>query len=69
MTHLRKLVSPHSLNILLFLKANRKLWPTAPIIQKILNDRRKQGINDEEEGDKATRMMWLPMSDDGDDKI
>jgi hypothetical protein len=68
MTHLRKLVSPHSLNILLFLKANRKLWSTASIIQKILNDRRKQGINDEEEGDKATRIM-LPMSDDGDDKI
>jgi hypothetical protein len=68
MTHLRKLVSPHSLSILLFLKANRKLSSTASIIQKILSDRRKQGINDEEEGDKATRMM-LPMSDDGDDKI
>ena len=39
MTPLRRKMDPDFLNMLLFLKANRKLWPNAGIIQKILNDR------------------------------
>ena len=39
MTPLRRKIDPDSLNMLLFLKANRKLWSNAGIIQKILNDR------------------------------
>ena len=39
MTPLRRKMDPDSLNMLLFLKANRKLWSNAGIIQKILNDR------------------------------
>ena len=32
-------MNPDALNVLLFLKANRKLEPNPPIIQKILYDR------------------------------
>ena len=39
MSPLRRKMVPDSLNMLLFLKANRKLWADARIIQKILNDR------------------------------
>ena len=39
MSPLRRKMDPNSLNMPLFLKANRKLWANARIIQKILNDR------------------------------
>ena len=53
MTHLRKIMSPHTLNMLLFLKANKKLWPNASIVQRILNNRKKNGIADDEEDDNV----------------
>ena len=37
-------MDPDPLNMLLFLKANRKLWAHAGISQKILNDR--PGVDD-----------------------
>ena len=48
MTALRRKMDPDSLNMFLFLRANRKLWPNAGIIQKILNSR--PGLD----GDDAT---------------
>ena len=38
-----------SLNMLLFLKANRKLWLNSTIIQKILNERKKEGFVDDDD--------------------
>ena len=49
MSELRKSVDPSTLNMLLMLKANKKLWPDASIIQKILNDRKANGLNDDAE--------------------
>ena len=49
----RKKMNPDSLNMLLFLKANRKLWLNSTIIQKILNERKKEGLNDEDNDDEA----------------
>ena len=46
-------MNPDSLNMLLFLKANRKLWLNSTIIQKILNERKKEGLNDEDNDDEA----------------
>ena len=42
-------MDPSTLNMLLLLKANKKLWPDASIIQKILNDRKANGVNDDTE--------------------
>ena len=49
----RKNMDPDSLNMLLFLKANRKLWPNPSIIQKILNDREAAGLVDDDCGDES----------------
>ena len=49
MSVLRKKMDPSTLNMLLLLKANKKLWPDASIIQKILNDRKANGVNDDAE--------------------
>ncbi len=42
MTALRKKMDPDTLNMILFLKANRELWSIAAIIQKIFNDLKKR---------------------------
>ena len=49
MSELRKSMDPSTLNVLLMLKANKKLWPDASIIQKILNDQKANGLNDDAE--------------------
>jgi len=53
MTALRKKMHPSSLNMILFLKANRHFWPNAFLIQKILNDRKLAGFDDDEADDLA----------------
>ena len=53
MNYLRKGMNPRSLNMLLILKANKKLWPDASILQKSLNDRKALGINDDAEDNEA----------------
>ena len=53
MTATRKKMNPDSLNMLLFLKANRKLWLNSTIIQKILNERKKEGFDDDDNDDEA----------------
>ena len=42
---------PVSLNMLLFLKANRYRWPNPSIIQKILNERKVADFDDEDHED------------------
>ena len=49
MTALRRKMDPSSLNMLLFLKANRKLWPNASIVQKILNARAALGLREDDD--------------------
>ena len=48
-------MNPDSLNMLLFLKANanRKLRSHLSIIQKILKERKKEGLNVEDTRDEA----------------
>jgi hypothetical protein len=54
MSPLRRKMDPDcSLNMLLFLKANRKLWANARIIQKILNDRPGVDADDDESEDET----------------
>ena len=53
MSATRKNMSPDSLNMLLFLKANRHLWPKPSIIQKILNDRKVAGFVDDDNDDES----------------
>ena len=51
MSAARKNMSPDFLNILLFLKEN---WPNLNIIiQKVLNERKIVGLNDDETYDKS----------------
>ena len=45
----RKNMNPSSLNMLLFLKANRHLWPKPSTIQKILNERKVAGFVDDDD--------------------
>jgi hypothetical protein len=56
MTDRRKLMSPYTLNNLLFLKANRRYWPSSIIVDEILNDE-KEALNSdsdsESEDDKS----------------
>ena len=47
MNALRIMMHPVSLNMLLFLKENRHLWPNASIIQKILNGMNNYSIDDD----------------------
>ena len=42
MCALRKPMHPGSLNMFLFFKENRHLWPNASIIKKIRNDMKKK---------------------------
>ena len=44
-------MNPDSSNMLLFLEANRKLWPNSSVIQKILNERKKEAFNDDDDND------------------
>ena len=44
-------MNPDSLNMLLFLKANRKLWSNPSIIQRILNERKVAGLNEDDKDD------------------
>ncbi len=44
MTALRKKMDPDTLNMILFLKANRELWPNAAIIQMIINDLKEKNL-------------------------
>ena len=53
MSATRKKMNPDSLNMLLFLKANRKLWLNSTIIQNILNERNKEGFDDDDNDDEA----------------
>jgi hypothetical protein len=54
MSPLRRKMDPDcSLNVLLFLKANRKLWANARIIQKILNDRPGVDADDDALADES----------------
>ena len=54
MSPLRRKMDPDcSLNMLLFLKANRKLWANARIIQKILNDRPGVDADDDALADES----------------
>ena len=53
MSATRKNMNPDSLNMLLFLRANRHLWPNPSIIQKILNDRKVAGLVDDDNKDEA----------------
>ena len=53
MSAARKNMSPDFLNILLLLKENRKFWPNPNIIQKVLNERKIVGLNDDETYDKS----------------
>ena len=54
MSPLRRKMDPDSLNMLLFLKANRKLWVNARIIQqKILNDRPGVDADDDALADES----------------
>ena len=48
MTALRKKMDPDSLNMLLFLKANRFLWRDARTVQEMLNERGGDISDDEE---------------------
>ena len=52
MSPLRRKMDPDSLNML-FLKANRKLWANAIIIQKILNDRPGADTDDDALADES----------------
>ena len=49
MNYLRKCMNPRTPNMLLMLKANKKLWSDATILQKNINDRKALGINDDAE--------------------
>ena len=53
MSETRKKMNPDSLNMLLFLKANRKLWLNTTVVQKILNERKKKGFDDDDNDDEA----------------
>ena len=53
MTPLRKLMLPSSLNALLLLKANRKVWSNRFVIQKIMDKRKAVGVDDDEEDNAA----------------
>ena len=44
-------MNPDSLNMLLFLKANRKLWFNPSIIQRILNKREVAEFNEDDKDD------------------
>ncbi len=47
-------MDPDTLNMILFLNANRELWPKAAIIQKILNDLKEKNLDVTNElGDKV----------------
>ena len=51
LSSLRRSMHPKTLNMLLFLKANRHLWPDAMIIQLILDDEGDEIEDSEEEDD------------------
>ena len=51
MCTLRKRMSPATLNMRLFLKANRQLWQDARIIQEILDELTEQEPSDDEQED------------------
>ena len=53
MSATRKNMNPDTLNMLLFLRANRHLWTNPSIIQKILNDRKVAGLVDDDNKDEA----------------
>ena len=53
MSATRKNMNPDSLNMLLFLKANRRPWPKPSMIQKILNDRKVAGFVDDDNDDES----------------
>ena len=46
-------MNPDSLNMPLVLKANRKLLLNSTIIQNILNERKKEGFDDDDNDDEA----------------
>ena len=53
MSATRRNMNPDSLNMLLFLRANRHVWPNPSIIQKILHDRKVAGLVDDDNVDEA----------------
>ena len=69
MSATRKSMHRDSLNMLLFLKVSRHLWPNPPIIQKILNERKVAGSDDEDNNDdddeevddNADAELWLKL--------
>jgi hypothetical protein len=65
MTRLRKLILPSSLNALLLLKANCKVWSDPFAIQKCLDKRKANGIDDEDEDeDNATERQESSYEED-----
>jgi len=56
---------PSSLNALLLLKANRKVWSDPFVIQTCLDKRKANGIDDEDEDeDNATERQESPYEED-----
>ena len=49
MTHLRKSMDPETLNMLLFLKANKTLWNEKNIFDEIIADFAAAGVVDDDE--------------------
>lgn len=67
MCSLRKSMSPSTLNMRLFLKANRNLWPSAFIIQDILDSRSDADGDDDDLDDIPDSDDDVNDDDDGDD--
>ena len=47
MSHLRSSMDPYSLNIILFLKANKSLWEDKSLIDEIINDEEQIEVDDQ----------------------
>ena len=60
MSATRKNMNPDSLNMLLFLKANRRLWPKPSMIQKILNDLAGFVDDDNDDESQKTTLKMTP---------